>query len=311
MLSRKRIAIFYCGGLSSAVKSQASLLQELRPFDEMDLIADISLHYVSVPRGRTAKTRLQQLALDIQKKWNAFDGAVVLFDYDTFVYDAGLLAFILDEPGKPIVCTSVEPLSVAGASSPLEHSEARAKFMNAIQGATGELGGCMFIMGSALLPATHVSIEEGRTLRFVSADNIIYGVITFGVQITEHAPPRTGNAPQLRLDYAENVQWLYSVEKAQHFLVPTVLDQIESLTATDIQKLIVAPTLLLQQDEITLFEDETVVDVQHMTMYGAASKFVWCLGQMNRSDLSAREQRRSLTEWMQLPMMDEFLLPGH
>lgn len=309
MFTRKRIAIFYCGGLSSTVKNQTSLLKELQPYDEMDLIADISLHYVSLPQGTGTKyTQLQQLALNIQKKWNSFDGAVVLFNYDTLTYEAGLLAFMLGQPGKPIVCTSVEPPVTPSSFSPLHHSESRAKFMNAVQGATGELGGCMLIVGSALFPATHVAIKEGRKLQFVSADNMIYGIITFGVQVTPYAPARTELPPEVRFEYAENVQWLHSIEQQQYFTVPTILDHIQSLTATELERLVVAPTLLLQNESILLFENNNIEEVKHMTLYAAAAKFVWCLGQMSRLDLSAIERRRSLAEWMRLPMMDEFLL---
>lgn len=308
MSHRKKIALLYCGGLSNTVQSQGSLQRELAIYDELVMLADVRSFYIPGEHRRMEETQLQRAALQLEDLWDQFDGFVILMAYDQFVYEADLLSYMIGEVGKPVVCTTIDPASF-DENNEID-SVARSQFISSIQAATGELGGCMIILGSAMMPASHVVIEEGRKTRLVSADDIIYGVINFGVQLTEHAPAFTGFPPELQLEYEQRVQFVHALDEGQQITTPSILSHIESLSVEQLEKIILAPALVIQEDSIALIEDSQIYEVTGLTECSAAAKFTWILGQMQRVNLTQREKARSLYEWMQFPMLNEFLTPA-
>lgn len=298
------IGLFYCGGFNPAVNSTNTLLQELRHFDEIDLLADVQPAYMPSARPDAEETTLQRVALEVKKQWNTYDGFVVVFDQENFVYDADLLAYMLGPIGKPVVCIGVHA-SIEDSSS---IANTRYALMNAVQVARADFSGTAIIVGNAVMPATHVEIVEGRVHTYVSADKIIYATVNFGVQLSKHAPRRSSEVPVLQLDYEQRVQHIYELEEGQTITAPSIVEHVSSLTVEQLQELALAPTLVITDGVVLLLEDNQLQQITGLTEQSAAAKFVWSLGQMQRADLAKREKKRTLIEWMQMPMVNEFLM---
>lgn len=303
---RKKIGILYCGGLKHNITSQGALDLAMQDFEELKFVSDVSFIYVPGALHQKEHSIYQRAALAIKEHWYKFDGFTIFMPEDNFLFNADLLAYMLGDLGKPVVCTPASPDAQEITSD--RYSTIRQSFMSAVQGAGGDFGGCGFVVGRAIMPITHVAFEEGRTSRYVSADKILLATIGIGVKVTDYTNPRTEIPPHLQLAFEESIEFVREPEAGKPLLQPSVVEHVGSLSMQELEALALAPVLVLHENSVSLVEDHVLHELDALTPDSAAAKFSWCLGQIQRTDLLHEEKERTLHEWMKMPMLNEFLL---
>ncbi|MGM9821566.1 MAG: asparaginase [Muribaculaceae bacterium] len=112
---RPRILIIYTGGTIGMIQDPAT--HTLRPFDFSHLIdnvpkikkLDYDIEHIQfnppIDSSDVNPTHWQQLAMEIGKRYDKFDGFVVLHGTDTMAYTASALSFMLEHLHKPVIIT--------------------------------------------------------------------------------------------------------------------------------------------------------------------------------------------------------------
>lgn len=114
-MSKPRILILYTGGTIGMIEDAAT--RSLRPFDFSHLIdnvpkikmLDYSIEHIQfdppIDSSDMKPGNWTDIALQIEKHYNEFDGFVVLHGTDTMAYTASALSFMLKHLYKPVIIT--------------------------------------------------------------------------------------------------------------------------------------------------------------------------------------------------------------
>ena len=112
---KPRILIIYTGGTIGMIEDPAT--GTLRPFDFTHLIdnvpkvkmLDYDIRHIQfdppIDSSNVMPSHWQQIALEISRHYNDFDGFVVLHGTDTMSYTASALSFMLEHLRKPVIIT--------------------------------------------------------------------------------------------------------------------------------------------------------------------------------------------------------------
>ncbi len=145
-MTKTRIFILYTGGTigmgpkdasraeSSLVPQRWEQLQEYMPSIHKEgyfsAVRNIEFEYHSFPELMDSSqfdvSHWKMMAHEIEKRYDAFDGFIIIHGTDTMAYTASGLSFIFENLGKPVVVT--------GSQLPISHSrtDAITNFSNAI-----------------------------------------------------------------------------------------------------------------------------------------------------------------------------------
>lgn len=114
-MSKPRILILYTGGTIGMIEDAAT--KSLRPFDFNHLIdnvpkikmLDYSIEHIQfdppIDSSDMKPSNWADIATQIEKHYNEFDGFVVLHGTDTMAYTASALSFMLENLDKPVIIT--------------------------------------------------------------------------------------------------------------------------------------------------------------------------------------------------------------
>ncbi len=125
---RSRVCLLYVGGTIGMRRDQrGSWIPDLETFEEA-LRRAPELSHPSVPSydlvsmtplldsAQSRPTDWVRIAAEIEARYEAYDGFVVIHGTDTMAYSASALSFLIQDPGKPIIFTGAQ-LSLADPRS--------------------------------------------------------------------------------------------------------------------------------------------------------------------------------------------------
>ena len=154
---------------------------ELRTIAEIDVLSlanidssNLQPHFwISVAKG-------------IYDRFDSYDGFVVTHGTDTLSYTSGILSFMLQELGKPVVIT--------GSQVPLDDigSDGRANLINAFRVATTNISGVLVVFGSLVIRGTRAKKTSAFDLQaFTSANAPPIGSIGLSIKFENDIQERS------------------------------------------------------------------------------------------------------------------------
>jgi len=176
---RPRLGLLFVGGtalsgsaiLSHGIREAAEVRPWMTAAGEINMIADLDPIFIS-PLGTTATPAIwEKIATVIHEHGDEYDGIVVLHEPTTAAMTAIALSAIVQSTGIPIVITPGR-----------EHGEegGRANLINALQTATIDLAGVVFLDGVKIFHAA--SLTNSR----LGLDGHVIGRIDFGIRLSKH-----------------------------------------------------------------------------------------------------------------------------
>jgi len=209
---KKKILVLFCGGtivmekkpngsFSPPSKEKAiELITGLEPriFQEID----IQVQYLfNVDSSNLLPVNWDEVAKEIYKSYESYDGFVVIQGTDTMAFTASALSFALQDLGKPVVFTGSQ---IPGCY--LE-SDARCNFINSVYLATRDVSGVMLLFDQDVFQGNRVSkVSHTRLKGFSSVKAPLLGVIETKMRLSKRAPKRHTRSPNLQIGFNSKVQ---------------------------------------------------------------------------------------------------------
>ena len=167
----KKIHILFCGGTITMRKdSNGQLLPHysgddiLKKIPQLDTIATISFENITnIDSSNMTPDVWKAIALTVEKKYELYDGFVIVHGTDTMAYTASALSFAIQNLDKPIVLT--------GAQKAIDDipSDALNNLTNAIKVATMDVYEVMIVFGTLILRGNRATkISESSLNAFES-----------------------------------------------------------------------------------------------------------------------------------------------
>ncbi len=238
----------------------------------------------------------QQLAAEVFKRYNDFDGFIITNAPHDLQYNAIALSFALQNLNKPVVFTG-SPLSVVDKRMaeikkfPLSGLGIRANLINAVQIATMPFGAVGIIFGKFCLRAVRAQRTELGSLNiFTGQDESYLAKIDFSFSLFEpFIPPsrpvelkNNFSANVLSIDYYPGLDFELVRQAAlgvDGLLVKGLpLEPFEKKFLAALKKLTL-PVLVYNRFYIPPLNGDNLIEVFNLTKETALVKFIWALGQ--------------------------------
>lgn len=215
---QKTIAILYLGGRIQSLKNQAAFERWMQQFAELSLVGNIDPVLLQgavfddpkTPQGQEVMY-CQRAARRMHRDWNAYDGFVVVLPFERSVFMANMIARMLPNAGKSIVCTTTLHSEEHIDDSEYTDIHLRANMVNALQVAsTAAVAQSVFVTGTDIIEIPRAIFSE--TGNIVSQDSLPIGRIDFGAHFVEakgKPDSRTLQRPQLHMPERQDVVYRY------------------------------------------------------------------------------------------------------
>lgn len=187
----------------------------LSAMSELSLIADIDPVFVFGGNASEMEPGLwAQLAREIHKRINQYDGFVVTHGVDTMIYTAAMISFMIQPHTKPIIFTG-SPLApeigekiqdLSGLINDYRTLGVKANLINALQVATMNCGEVGIMFGNRLTRAVQTVKSDSPSFNFFDGykDGTI-GKVDFGLKLLPSARPRAKQKAKLFDQVEEHV----------------------------------------------------------------------------------------------------------
>ena len=234
---KKKILVLFCGGTivmekkpngsfsPTSKETAVELITGLEPriFQEID----IQVQYLfNVDSSNLLPSNWNEVAEEIYKSYESYDGFVVIQGTDTMAFTASALSFALQDLGKPVVFTGSQ---IPGCYL---QSDARFNFVNSIYLATRDISGVALLFDHHVFQGNRVSKVSHTHLKgFSSIKAPLLGVIETKMRFSKRAPRRHARIPSLQLGFNSEVQ-------IAHFFPGVSLDCFMPFLGEEIQAVI-------------------------------------------------------------------------
>lgn len=238
----------------------------------------------------------QQLAEEVFKRYDDFDGFIITSAPHDMLYNAVALSFAFKNLNKPVVLTGSPLASVGKAMAeakkfPLSGLGIRANLINAVQIATMPFGAVGIIFGKFCLRAVKAQRTELYSLNiFFGQDDSYLAKIDFSFSLFEpFIPPirplelKNNFEPNvLSLDYYPGLdfeKFSQAVKGASGLLVKGLsLEPFDKKFLAGLKKLDL-PVLAYNRFYMPPLNGDNLIEVFNLTKETALIKFMWALGQ--------------------------------
>lgn len=196
---RPRIAILFAGGtalngsptLSRGIHRAADVQPWLREMGELGMIADLEPYFISAGT-LTGPALWSALGKQIAAVLPSASGVVVMHEPSTAPLTAIALDAMIERANRPIVVTPG-----------CDHGESggRSNLINALQTATADLGGVVYVTGSHIFDARTVSRESPSG----PVAGKLIGKIDFGIRLFKSASNKISGPLKMRQTFETRI----------------------------------------------------------------------------------------------------------
>jgi len=204
------ILILYCGGtIGMRQDTKTSALRPELTVDDLlryapALGTEFSVKTITITNLDSTNIQphhWQEIAQAIAKRYDDFDGFVVLHGTDTMAYTASALSLALGDLGKPVILTGAQvPPDLIG-------SDATGNLVNACQAATMDFAEVAIVFGTMILRGNRsTKISESDRNAFASPVFPVLGAIRLQPELSyANVRRRHGGSLVLRHHFAGNI----------------------------------------------------------------------------------------------------------
>lgn len=313
---RKKILLIYCGAIGGMKDEDVKYWLSEMPEIFIIVDFDIEIFYSENISNIRPKDWLSLAAL-IYKKYEQYDGFVVLHGLDNILYTSSALSFFLQNLSKPIIFTGGHLTQVMRRKSFFGSSKevgVKANLINAIQAATFPIHEVALMFGNKILRANTTRRVSGIGLNFFdSPAHGVLGRIDFSIRLFEKNFLKNNGRLKCFSELEDSIclYTLHPAIKSPETLkllssykgiifdfgdTEAVSDDIESLILQLSRKTAVAIRI---KQNIHFAALKSIINVSRMTSKTALVKFMWALKQV--------QDRKSLKEIMERNVMGELL----
>lgn len=323
----KRICLLHTGGTISMVKNEAGVLRPassgehvLEYVPTIKKIAQIdNVFLFQLDSSDINPRHWRMIAEAIAKRYNEYDGFVVLHGTDTMAYTATALSFMLGNLSKPVILT--------GAQLPISEiaSDGINNLINAVRFASQEISEVAIVFGSHLLRGNRATkISHFSLDGFVSPNCLPLSVIGTELRLADHCIVRRSAELQLQTNLVTDVAMIkvFPGITNQFILgmIPTrtrgvileaygtgnfplgtegIQDAVDTIIKQGLVMVIgtqcVYGGVEYEQYEGGFFaKEQGALTAQDMTSESTLIKLMWCLGQSSDADQIRNLYHRNL-----------------
>lgn len=229
-----RILVIYTGGVPFfAGQTTQYITEALQNFLELQLMADLDITVLQdVPGADITYDLCPILGRRIYDHYDAYDGFVIIHGLDNVLYTANLLTFLFSNLGKPIIftgCTLPDelyalPEQLSAAERTVYHEMGlRTNLVTAAQLATLDCSGTLLAYSTHIVRAVRAIVTANEELPYLrSWQEPNMAEVQFGIRLSESAPPRHADRPQLFPDFARAI---YITEARPDITLPLDVEQ--------------------------------------------------------------------------------------
>lgn len=288
--SYKKICLLFCGTIFNPKNDDVSTWLSKMP--ELGVIADISPFFVYGESTANVTPNIWiKLAGEIYKRYDEFDGFVILHDLDNLLFTASATSFLLQDLGKPVIFTGRQS---DDKKVLFKESGIKANVINACQVATHDIAEVALMFGNRLLRANCARPNPVSQLNiFVSPDEGVLGQVDFSVRVLGRAKRRAVKKPKFYKNLNGNIEIIETsplldfdllkkrIEKRDGLIIglreknmPDVISRLLKIASKNMP-------IVLYGNMDNLSDKENVVSISAtaMTFETVVAKFSWALAQ--------------------------------
>jgi len=287
--SQKKICILFCGNVFGLSEKDMSGWLDQMP--ELGVIADIDPVFVFGEQTANIQSGVwTNLAEAIYKKYNTYDGFVVIHNVDNLLFTGSAISFMLQNLSKPIIFTSGQ---IGEDKASFKKSGIKANLINACKAATEDLAEVAIMFGNRLLRANQASLGDSHSLNaFEAPESGLLGQIDFSLRIFGRANRRNNNRMDFLKNINDNIELTEDIpllsrsvstgtkDAKDGFFIRTdntFLPQETKESLENISKNV--PVVVFSDRSMIKPEKTKLIFVSDITFVSALTKFVWALGQ--------------------------------
>lgn len=225
-----RILVLFCGGTvlmesvqegALGVQTKERTLNSLKHIEPMlQSIAQVDLEYVvNMDSSDMNPDTWELIAKKIHRRYEEFDGFVVIHGTDTLAYTSSALTFTLQGLSKPVVVTGAQIPATA------IETDARRNLINAVRVATHPVAGVYVVFNEWVIRGARASkVSESRLNAFASVNESPAGEVGVGIRLRSGLRERGRGVPSLHLGFERRVAVLTLYPGAHVALHERLLD---------------------------------------------------------------------------------------
>jgi len=195
-MRKPKILVLYCGGTLIMQKNREGSLQPPNRENAIDCLLsiepalqdyyDIDIKYIANIDSTNMKTEYwENMAQEIIKKYDNYDGFLITHGTDTMAYTASALSFALNGIGKPVVLTGAQ------IPSGILETDARRNLVNACKLVFKNVAGVYLVFDKRIIKGVRASkISESALDGFFSRNDTDAGEISIHMKLKDNLIPR-------------------------------------------------------------------------------------------------------------------------
>lgn len=146
----------------------------------------------------SAEHHLVQVAKQITRDWNRYQGFIVILPPNSYIVDAATISYLLGDIGKPVVYTTMtRHSSFPQQPGDTEDMVLKSHILSSVQVATSDIGSSALVLGSDVLHPFHTRAQQmPNGVRCIPIDRVTLGHVDFGVRLSSYALHRRKKKPR-------------------------------------------------------------------------------------------------------------------
>lgn len=286
--SQKKICLLYAGGISTDNSfNETALNKWLDGFFELQMMAKVVPKFIYQGTGAEISWDLaSKLSQSIKENYDQYDGFVITHGADNIVYTSGLLSFMVQNTGKPIIFTRFanpekesRKSKIALFSSEFKDLTIKTSLINAVQIATSDIAEIGILANNILFKAISAPADSLHPI----TNKTILAKIQFGIHSLTHSHIRNNQEPKFNFKYNSDIkiaeiypgsQPIFTEKKYAGIFIKGLHEQ-----GMPSSWILPKDTPICVYGSAAKESGSDIIYCQGLTVAAAITKFIWCLGQ--------------------------------
>ncbi len=195
-LQRPNIGFLYVPDDKPVFGNSQQLAAWMSAFSELHMICDAESLFIAASHRDTPVAVLDRICETLEKRYDDFDGFVVLLPRQDILFQASNLSLRIAQTGKPIVCTSDFATGLQTRFRDYYSAAFKSEMMSASHIAYENISGVVAMAGIDVVAPAHARIEYTEQRPYITSTVAgTLGFIDFGLHLGRKAVRRANTKP--------------------------------------------------------------------------------------------------------------------